>query len=300
MLLGLDVGGTKCACLLGDSEGEIVDRESWPSLAKRGPDAMINDLITQARHLLSTHPQVTHVGVSIGGPLDAARGVILNPPNLPGWDNIPLRDLLNDALDLPVQVHHDAAACALAEAKWGAGRHADTVAYLTCGTGFGLGIVIDGKPYYGTHGQPPELGHLRLTDDGPVGFGVAGSAEGWCAGEGVARIAAWRYPDKWPTGSVKPKDINRFAAEGDPDAINVIQEHGQKTGMACALVTDLFHPQVLTLGSMAQYLGQPWLDSVLTGYQRHVIPASADATTIQPAGLGDRVQDGSALAAAMA
>src|SRR5262245_7454082 len=132
LYLGLDVGGTKCAVVVGDETGAVRDRIEWPSLAERGPHPMIVELLAHARAMLAKQAGVIGVGVSIGGPLDAREGVIHSPPNLPGWEAIPLRQMLREALKLPVRVEHDAAACAMAEYRWGAGRGAESLVYLTC------------------------------------------------------------------------------------------------------------------------------------------------------------------------
>ena len=127
---------------------------------------MIEKLIDQARRHLAEYECVSGLGVAIGGPLDAQRGIVYSPPNLPGWDKVPLKQRLSDALHLPVSVEHDAAACALAEYHWGAGRGAHSVVYLTCGTGFGAGFVLAGRIYYGRNGRPSDLGHIRYRKDG--------------------------------------------------------------------------------------------------------------------------------------
>lgn len=101
ILLGLDVGGTKCACVVGTSSGEVLDRVEWPSQATRGPEAMIADFVSHGRALLAKHRDVAAVGVSIGGPLDCANGVVLSPPNLPRWDRVPLKATLERELGLP-------------------------------------------------------------------------------------------------------------------------------------------------------------------------------------------------------
>ena len=108
------------AAVVGSADGQILERTQWPSQSSRGPQPMLDDLCP-CRALIAAHPQIVAVGASIGGPLDAEQGIILSPPNLPGWDNIPLRDMLHDRLRLPARIEHDAAACCLAEFRWGAG-----------------------------------------------------------------------------------------------------------------------------------------------------------------------------------
>ena len=296
--LGLDVGGTGCAAVVGGADGVVCDRRTWPSAAERGPDAMIADLVAAGRALVATRP-CRGIGVAIGGPLDPSAGVVLGPPNLPGWDHVPLAARLADALELPVRVEHDAVACALAEWRWGAGRDARSLVYLTCGTGFGAGFVVDGRPLRGSGGHPSDLGHVRLSDDGPVGYGIAGSAEGWCAAAALGRIAAWRFPGRWSTAP-EPAAIAGLAAAGDADAAAVVALHAQRVGQVCALLADIWYPERILLGSAARYLGPSWLEQVRAAFVARVHPDAARLVEVAAAGLGAELQERSALAAAMA
>jgi len=303
LLLGLDIGGTKCAAIVGDAKGAIHDRIEWASDAQRGPDAMIAELIDHGRAIIERNGTVHAAGVSIGGPLDMTRGVVLSPPNLPGWDAVPLRDRLTEAFDLPVRVMHDAAACAGAEHAWGGHDLPDdaTLVYLTCGTGFGAGLVIRGRVHIGADGASPEFGHVRLTDDptAPAAFGVTGSAEALCSARGLSRIAAWRFTERWPDPP-PPERITQLADQHDADALAVIDLHAMYMGKACAMLIDLLRPNRIVLGSLARRLPDRWLRGVQKQVRRDALPAAAAACRIAPAALGERLQDLSAIAAALA
>ena len=261
---------------------------------------MIDDLLHNARELASAYPasSIRGVGVSIGGPLDAAHGIIHSPPNLPGWDNIPLRQILEQKLSLPVNVHHDAAACAIAEHRWGAARGLDHLAYLTCGTGFGVGLILAGRVHYGANGHNCEIGHARYRDDGPEAFGKRGSLEAYCAGSSLTRLAAWKFPVRWQKYPPSPPQIADLARQGDPDAAAVITLNAVATGQTCAMLADLLFPQLIVLGSLAIHLGESWLAQVRQTYLAEALPQAAKVCPVVPAGLGDRLQDLSALAAA--
>ncbi|MDX9979597.1 MAG: ROK family protein [Lentisphaeria bacterium] len=294
--LGFDVGGSKCAVCLGTAGGEILARREWPSRAERGPEPMIRELVEAARGLLAGGG-VAGAGVSIGGPVDADRGVVYEPPNLPGWRAIPLRERLEAEFGVPVNVEHDAAACALAEYLWGVERGPRRLVYLTCATGFGAGMVFDGKPYYGANGRSPEIGHMRLAEDGPSAFGVAGSAEAFCSARSLGRIAAWRFPARWPAEPT-PKEIEDLWRAGDAEAKEVIECNAKMVGRCCAFLGDLLHPDHITLGSLARYLGEPWLELVRAEFAGGVLPDVAADCRIEGTRLGTRLQDLSALAAA--
>lgn len=300
LVLGIDVGGTKCVALLGDTTGRVLQRVQWPSEAQKGPELMLGRIEQECRKLIDAAPaEVKAVGVSIGGPLDTNHGVILSPPNLPGWDRIPLRDILASSLHLPVLVEHDAAACAMAEYLWGNWGEPEVLGYLTCGTGFGLGLVVNGKVFGGAAGRRPEVGHWRVRDEGPHAFGKSGSAEAMCSGSGLCKLAAWLYPSRWPAGLDGP-DLSRLAKAGDQDARAVLLMNARYTGRVCAMLADLLTPCVITLGSLSRYLGQTWLDEVRAEFRRETEPIALDLCRVEPAALGDRLGDVSALAAATA
>jgi glucokinase len=297
--LGIDVGGTTSAAVVGDASGAILQRVQWPSEAARGPETMIAEMAGHACEILGRAPGVVAAGVAIGGPLDVTRGLILSPPNLPGWDAVPLRDRLAEALGLPVRVEHDATACAMAEHRWGAGRGMSHLVYLTGGTGFGAGLVLGGRPHYGAGGRPGDLGHIRLRREGPVGYGRAGSVEGFCAASALTRIAAWHAPGRWGEEAPTPAQMCTRAAEGDEDAAEVLAISARAVGDVCAGLADLLYPEVIVLGSQARYFGPGWLEQVRDRFREEAYPAAAELCRVVPSELGDRLQDLSALVAAI-
>lgn len=297
LFLGLDIGGTKSAAIVGDGEGQILHRIQWPSDVSRGPTAMIDELGAHAARLIQDHSQIAGIGVAIGGPLDAANGIILSPPNLPGWDRIPLKQILHDRFRVPVTIEHDAAACALAEYRWGAGRGKSRLIYLTCGTGFGAGIILDGKIYHGASGRSLEIGHARFREDGPDAFGKIGSVEAFCAGASLGKLATWKIPGRW---EVPPSadELSALWRGGDPDAAQIIQINARAVGEVCANLGDLLRPDIIILGSLATHLGEPWIEMVRARFLAEALPDTAECP-IEPAALGARLQDLSALIVAI-
>jgi glucokinase len=293
-ILGWDVGGTKSGVVLGTADGEIVTEQSWPSQVERGPDAMIADFVEHARPLIAKH-DIDACGVSIGGPLNPPAGVIQSPPHLPGWDNIPLAELLGEALGLRVVIEHDAAACLEAEVLWGAAQGCTHAVYCTCGTGFGAGILIDGRILRGPNGESPEIGHVRIAPNGPVCFDVAGCAESFCSGEGLSKLAPFMFPDQF-AGPVEPRRLVELAEGGDANALAVIDESGRRTGQVCAMVADIFAPQVIVLGSLSRYLPEAWMTTTQAAFKNDALPINARHTRIVRPGLGDRLQPLSAIA----
>ncbi|MEA2719226.1 MAG: glucokinase [Candidatus Eremiobacteraeota bacterium] len=290
-LAGVNVGGTTTSVVLGTPDGTILERRAWPTQTRDG-EALF-DAIVEA--VADVAPAASAVGVAIGGPMDARTGTVIAPPHLPGMHGFPLGARLRDALSRPVAVHHDAAACALAEVRWGAQRGVSGLAYLTCGTGFGAGIVIDGRARYGSRGYSPEIGHVRYRDDGPDVFGKPGSFESYGAASALPKIAR-RYDPSYD--AVTGAEVAERAVRGDTVAQAAIRDNADAVGAACALLADLLVLDVIVLGSLATYLGEPWIARVRETFTREALPHHAASCTLRAPSLPN-VQDLSGLAAAL-
>lgn len=296
--LGLDIGGTRCSAVVGDTHGTIYDQVDWLSDTGRGLEAVIGDLLRHADNLRLRFSEIRTIGVSIGGPIDVASGIVHSPPNLPGWDQVSLRKILFQHFRLPCWVEHDASACALAEWWWGGSDPAPRrLIYLTCGTGLGAGFVVDGAIYRGARGGSCEIGHLLYRDDGPKAYGRRGCFEAFASAKALGLLASWRFPDRWPI-SPASKEICRLHQSGDPDATEVVRLSSEALGEACSLLIDLLEPDAIVLGSLAEYLGDRWCDAVRSRCETSVIPERFSRSTIRRSSLGPRLQPLSALAAA--
>ena len=178
---GVDIGGTKCAVTLGDDSGNILSKVKFETTDVKNTLNRISEEVSKLKNISS-------VGISCGGPLDSKRGIICSPPNLPKWDNVEICSLLKEVSGVPAFLQNDANACALAEWQYGAGKGCENMIFLTFGTGLGAGLILDGKLYSGTNDMAGEVGHIRLSPFGPVGFGKSGSFEGFCSGGGLKQI----------------------------------------------------------------------------------------------------------------
>ena len=287
----MNVGGTTTSVVLGTASGEILARRAWPTQANDG-EALFAALVLAIRDVA---PDAQTIGVAIGGPMDAVTGTVISPPHLPGMHGFSLAARLRAALGRTVIVHHDAAACALAEYLWGADRGANGLAYLTCGTGFGAGLVIDGRARYGARGYSPEIGHVRYRDDGPDVFGKPGSFESYGAASALPKIARLFDPS---FDAASGAEVAVRAAAGDPVARRAIDANADAVGAACALLADLLVIDVIVLGSLAAYLGEPWIERVRATFAREALPHHAAACTLRAPSLPN-LQDLSGLAAAL-
>lgn len=281
--IGIDIGGTKCAVVRGDEKGQIVEKVRFATLGK---EETIKKLIETVRQLWSG--QIRAIGVSCGGPLDSRRGIILGPPNLPGWDEVPIVELLREAFQVPVYLENDADACAVAEWRFGAGEGCPNMVFLTFGTGLGAGLILNGRLYRGAAGMAGEVGHIRLLKEGHIGYGKAGSYEGYCSGGGIAQY-----------GLGSAAQLARLAAEGDAAAIGIWQQTGRYLGRLLALLIDLLDPDRIVIGSIYVWAGAFMEETMYQVLKEEALAASRRACTILPAGLGGSLGDMAALCVAM-
>lgn len=313
-LLGIDIGGTKCAIIYGiDSDGhlEIADKQRFDTM---GAQETISRILSGLKAMCAKHGldagNTEGVGISCGGPLDSQRGVVMSPPNLPGWDNIPIVRLVEDAAGIPARLQNDANACALAEWKHGAGRGSSNMVFLTFGTGLGAGLVLDGKLYSGTNDNAGELGHIRLADFGPVGYGKAGSVEGFASGGGIAQLAASAVKEQlmmgrkvaWcPDGNlsgITARTVAEAAKAGDALAKEVYRTSATYLGKALAMVIDMLNPEVIVIGSIfvrAEELIRPFMQAAI---DRDALPGAAAVCQVKAAELGEAIGDIAALSLA--
>ncbi len=296
LYLGWDIGGTKSSALIVSSEGRVLGKKTWASQTSRGPAAMLEDFLRALGEVGQDLATIQAVGVSVGGPLDPVAGRIFSPPHLPGWDDYPLRELLEDRLQKLVTVEHDAVACLLAEHLWGSAQGISHAAYLTAGTGCGAALLNDGRVLRGPSGQSTEIGHIRFADEGPEVYGKKGSVEAFCSGTGISLLAAELFPDRFEQ-PVSVRDLASLASDGDSTAYAVLLKSARCMGRICAWLTDLFAPRIIIIGSLAIYLPRWWLEAVCEEWKLETLPGHRAAARICASGLQDRLQDLSSVAA---
>ena len=305
-LLGIDIGGTKCAVVRGNAQGEILCKESVPTTTV---EETLNWILQTAERLKG---ESVAIGISCGGPLDSEKGVILSPPNLPDWDEVEIVRMLEEKLQIPAYLCNDANACALAEWKFGAGRGCKNMIFLTFGTGLGAGLILDGKLYAGTNGNAGEVGHIRLSDFGPVGYGKQGSFEGFASGGGIALLGKSFALEAIQQG-VKPsycKDLSELDTitaksiaaadnEGDLTACRVYETTGKMLGKGLAILIDILNPERIVIGSIFQRAENLLRKAMEDAICKEALPAAAEVVKVLPAELGEHLGDCAALALAL-
>lgn len=308
LLIGIDIGGTKCAVVIGNSEGKIIDKirfDTWTS--ERGPDDILDEIDHCIAELISRHGHgnMRGIGISCGGPLNSRTGRILGPPNLPGWDDVPIVDRFSSKWNLPTYLQNDANACAMAEWKYGAGRGTQNMVFLTFGTGMGAGLMLDGRLYSGTNDLAGEVGHIRLATEGPEGFGKAGSFEGFCSGGGIARFAVSEVRKArdsgrmsllvGPTASrdheITAKDVFGACEAGDDLASEIVAAVGQKLGEGLAILIDILNPERIVIGSIFARSGHLLIPTMEEALGLEAIPSARQVCRIVPAELGESIGD---------
>ena len=313
-ILGVDIGGTKCAVIYGQKEGDtlhLVEKVKFPTTSV---DETIANIVRAVDDVMRknglTAGNTAAIGVSCGGPLDSRTGVVMSPPNLPGWDNIPIVKLLGDRFGIRTGIHNDANACALAEWKFGAGIGARNMAFLTFGTGLGAGLILDGKLYAGTNDNAGELGHIRLSDFGPVGYGKCGSFEGFASGGGIAQLARFKVSEKHQMGQrvswcapgqldeITARDVADAAAAGDELALEIYRISATYLGRGLAIVIDLINPEVIVIGGIYTRNREMMEPFVLREIEREALSHARRVCSIRPAALGEQIGDYAALSVA--
>ncbi|HUO57449.1 MAG TPA: ROK family protein [bacterium] len=297
-ILGIDIGGTKCAVVLGNDRMKVYDRIAFATHAGLGLRPALKNLMGALDEILIRNglksSSVRRVGISCGGPLDSRKGLILSPPNLPGWNRVPIVRLVRQKLGCPTRLENDANACAAAEWKYGAGKGRRNLVFLTFGTGLGAGLILDGKLYRGTNDMAGEAGHIRLAEDGPPGYGKKGSFEGFCSGGGLARWAA----AQGLTG-LSAKELFELGRGGNRKARELLRESARYLGKGLAILIDLLNPEIIILGGIYARNERLLRPEALKVIRKEALARSQSVCRIVPSGLGERIGDVAALSVAV-
>jgi len=308
-VLAIDIGGTKLAAGIVDSEGRILARGEVPTLAKEGLEPVLGRIVGLARDLLS-RPEVSDVrvhriGVGCAGPVDLKAGLVFNPPNLPGWVRVPLTERIQQALGLPVVLENDANAAALGEFRYGAGRGARSIVYLTVSTGIGGGIILDGKVWHGLKDAAGEIGHMTVCPDGPLcGCGNRGCLEAMSSGTSIARraremLAAGRQTELSQVASPTSSDVVRLARKGDPVASEIWDQAVRYLGIGVAAVITILAPERVIIGGGVTRAGDFLFEPLREHVRQRVKLVPVESVPILPATLGPDVGILGAAAVAM-
>lgn len=315
-LIGVDIGGTKCAVSLGSSNGDgkvkILHKCKKRMTAKRGPQAVLTELLEDVRFCIAKSETVpVAIGISCGGPLDSRKGVIQSPPNLPGWDDVRVVSYFQKETGIRTYLCNDANAGALAEWRMGAGKGCRNMIFMTFGTGLGAGLILNGQLYEGTSDMAGELGHIRLAPFGPVGYGKMGSFEGFCSGSGIAQLAKSYVSEQLQMGNApalcpQKEDLENLTAEvvcnaaksGDALALRIMEQCGVMLGVGLSIVMDILNPERIVIGSIFARAGELLWPGANEVIENETLVQTRSVCRVVPSELSESVGDIAALTVA--
>lgn len=291
-VLGIDIGGTKIAAGRVGERAEVLETVTVPTLA--GAGLAVSSAQVRAAIRAVWRADVRAIGICAPGPLNPRTGVVLNPPNLPGWRDIPLAADLAREFGVPCRLENDANAAGLAEALFGAARGYENVFYVTLSTGIGTGILVGGRIYHGKNGAAGEGGHVVVDPRAEeiCGCGLRGCIEALASGPALERRAARLlpdYPDSALRAPVTAAQIAAGVAAGDLLALRVLDETAGLLSLWLGNMITLLDPDIIVIGGGVSQLGEPLFSRLREGTPRHSINQFAAATPIVPAALAGQV-----------
>lgn len=312
--LGIDIGGTKCAVVLGKGEipdnisDFIIDKIKFPTNVNRGYNEIIKEILSKADELLERNnvknTELIGVGISCGGPLNSKKGVIMCPPNLPDWDNVPIVNIVSEHFGVKAILHNDANACAVAEWRFGAGRGYQNLVFLTFGTGMGAGLILDGKLYTGTNDGAGEVGHIRLSENGPEGYGKKGSFEGFCSGGGIKKLAELTaieylrenkksslFESEADFSNLTAANIAKAMYEGDEFATAVYKKCAEYLGRGLSVIIDIINPEAIVIGSIFERNEEFFQSEIKEIIENEALTDNVKNCKILSAELGESIGD---------
>jgi glucokinase len=289
-VLGLDIGGTKLAAGVVDAAGAVHSFVVVPTERDEGVDSVLGRLWALGRRAVAESglgwDEVGAVGIGCGGPLDAAAGLLIAPPHLPAFTNVPISALAAEQYERPVTLENDATAAAAGEHRWGAGRGTDNMVYLTVSTGVGGGVVLDGRLFRGSTGNGGELGHVTVDWRGRPcrGCGRLGCLEAYVSGTSIAERAREAGLDV-----ATAEDVARLAADGEPTAGRVWDETTEALACGITSIVNLFEPELVVVGGGVTRSGEQLLEPVRERVAAGTMKPAGDHVRIAVSGLGDQV-----------
>ena len=298
-VIAVDLGGTNIRAALCNREGHILKRHKQLTLAEEGPDAVIGRIIESIRNVWpgAGDDPVKAVAVASPGPLDPFTGVVMCPPNLTGWIDVPLRAILAERLGLPVAIGNDANLAALGEQRYGAARGVKDMVYVTISTGLGTGVILNNQMVLGMHGLAAEMGHTSLDIHADwTHAGVPGSFEGHAAGPGIARFAQKKLREGRPSlmlelaggdiDAVSAKEVGDAAQRNDPLALEIVAHIARIIGLGFVNLLHAFDPAMIVVGGSVSLMGDLLFDPIRQTVQQYAMQPYRDRPIVR-AELGD-------------
>ncbi len=295
-VLAADVGGTNTRMAVVTDEGEILTLSKKSTRCKEGRKEMMKFLVSFARETIEESQLPTEkicgMGIGFPGPLNAESGTIFNPPNLTGWDNVPLKDILEEELKMPVSVENDANCAALGEWWKGAGTGTSSMVCITLGTGVGGGIILDGRVWHGASCIAGEIGHTTVIRNGiKCTCGNEGCLEAYASSRGIIERVNIALSEKSDKDKFQPitklKQLDQLIIQGNEIILNVIKETGVIAGIAVANLANLLNPEMVVLFGGVTNLGENLITPLREEVKKRAFKKATESLRIEVAKLGD-------------
>jgi glucokinase len=301
-VLAIDLGGTKVAAALISPDHRVIEKTHSPTLATEGLQPVTGRIFAAIDHLLSQAntetTQLYGIAIAAAGAIDTGKGLVTSSPNLPGWLDVPLRDMVKERYRVDCCLLNDANAAALAEHRLGAGRGINNLIYITVSTGIGGGIIVNGELYSGASGGAGEIGHMTIDASGPeCHCGNVGCLEMFASGRAVAGEAKRRIEQGEPSrltdivsGNLEGITAERVAVAaqgGDRLALEVISKAASYLGVGMVNLVNIFNPEMIVVGGGLSKMGELLLKPAREVVKQRAFPLCAGAVRIVTAGLGD-------------
>ncbi len=302
LVLSIDLGGTNIIAAIISNKGQIVAKEYHSTSTDEGPQSVINGVISAIDHLLNLKnidlSQLHSISIGATGVVDMKKGIVTLSPNLPGWHDIPLRDIVKERFGISTFLINDASAAILGEHQFGAGREVENLIYLTVSTGIGGGIIINDELYLGPCGSAGEIGHMTIDINGPVcNCGSFGCLEVLASGTAVAREAQRRIRQEKKSSLIKTVEgkieditaekVGLAAQSGDSMALEIISRAATYLGIGLLNLVNIFNPEMIIIGGGLSKLGDLLLNPARQVVRERAFPLSAEAVRIVSTQLGD-------------
>ena len=299
--IGIDVGGTNVKIALVDGEGKIIYSNSVPTYAQMGYEYTVNNIKQAIKDLMketnTEAKDIQGIGFDFPGQVDCKTGVVKNAPNIPGWVNVPIAQMIEDEFHIPTRIDNDVRCAALGELKFGAGRGCENFVCITVGTGIGSGLVINGKVVRGAANAAGEIGHIKLQmEDGPLcGCGDSGCLEAFASGPSIVAMAqeylkggkSAKFRELAGDGEITPYIVAKAAEAGDPVAKRIFEKMGYYIGMGLTSVINLLNPEKIIIGGGVAECGDLLLDPIRRTINDRAMEVQREAVEIVPAELGN-------------
>ena len=259
--IGVDVGGTNVKIALVSDKGKIVYSNSIPTRAEMGYEYTVNSMKDAIRDLLKETKMKSNdiegMGFGFPGQIDCQKGVVRLAPNIPGWVNVPIANIMEKEFGISTRVDNDVRTATLGELNYGAGVGCENLVCITVGTGIGSGLVVNGKLVRGANNAAGEIGHIKLTNiGGPLcGCGDRGCLEAYASGPSIVALAeeyirggkSTKYREL-ANPDITPYIVAVAAKEGDPVARQIFRIMGEYIGMGLTSVVNLLNPEKIIIG----------------------------------------------------